>query len=334
MDNSLSKRLFATFERATTGDKLSDLCFQLHYGQLATWREYAEAVIQVQCAWYRELMIGDEVVKVQWNPARITNVVAKAEQNDTGDDKCFLCLSLLPPEQRTILYFDSYLILCNPRPIFTPHFTAATVKHLPQEFFSGLPWMLKLACDLSPDFNVFYNGPRCGASIPWHHHFQIYPRGMLSVDRVLEERGECMEVEGVFFSIPSFSDRGAVMIEGDDLSKVRVATERFVKTLACCLNVDGEPMMNVIAAYSDSFWRIVIFPRIKGRPDAFFKDGGERITVSPGAVEMGGMFVTVNEKDFALLDAETVLSLYREISLPVHDVQDVIRGCVKWTYSG
>ncbi|MCX7817470.1 MAG: DUF4922 domain-containing protein [Syntrophales bacterium] len=329
-----SKRIFATYEGATRGVRLSDLCWHLHYSQLASWREYAEIVTQVQCTWYREVKIGDEVLKIQWNPARMANVLAKTEPNTNEEDFCPLCLSRLPYEQQAVVYFDEYLVLCNPRPIFTPHFTATTAKHVPQDFISGLTWMLKLAYDFSPGFSIFYNGPHCGASIPEHHHFQIYPTGMLPADSVLAKgKGDrYIEINGVIFSVPSFNERGGVLIAGDDSSRLFTAIQRFVKVLARCSKVEGEPLLNVIASYFDSLWRIVIFPRIKGRPDAFYREGNEKIAISPGAVEMGGMFITINEQDFVRLDAESIISLYREISFPVYEIEGLVKGCVEWLY--
>ncbi|MCK7467759.1 MAG: DUF4922 domain-containing protein [Desulfosudis oleivorans] len=46
-----------------------------------------------------------------------------------------------------------------------------------------------------------------------------------------------------------------------------------------------------------------------------FKEGDERIVVSPGVVEMAGVLVTPMEKDFERLDTEAVEGIYREVSL-------------------
>jgi hypothetical protein len=59
----------------------------------------------------------------------------------------------------------------------------------------------------------------------------------------------------------------------------------------------------------------VIFPRRKHRPDAFFKEGDDRIVVSPGAIDMGGLLVTPMEKDFERLDSTALESIYEEVSL-------------------
>ena len=62
-------------------------------------------------------------------------------------------------------------------------------------------------------------------------------------------------------------------------------------------------------------WRLVIFPRRKHRPDAFFREGDARVVVSPGVIDMGGVLITPVEKDFERLDAATVEGIYEEVSL-------------------
>ena len=59
----------------------------------------------------------------------------------------------------------------------------------------------------------------------------------------------------------------------------------------------------------------MIFPRRKHRPDAFFKEGDDRVVVSPGVIDMGGLLITPLEKDFERLDIATIEGIYREVSL-------------------
>ena len=37
-----------------------------------------------------------------------------------------------------------------------------------------------------PDFTIFYNGPKCGASAPDHFHFQACPRGLMPLERDID----------------------------------------------------------------------------------------------------------------------------------------------------
>jgi hypothetical protein len=82
-------------------------------------------------------------------------------------------------------------------------------------------------------------------------------------------------------------------------------------------------MMNLAGFHDGKSWHIALFPRRKHRPDAFFREGDERVVVSPGAVEMAGVLVTPIERDFFRLDAQAVEAIYQEVSL---DRNTVIRA--------
>ena len=50
----------------------------------------------------------------------------------------------------------------------------------------------------------------------------------------------------------------------------------------------------------------IIFPRRKHRPDVYFIKGGDRVLISPAAVDMGGLIVTPVERDFQKVDAAMI----------------------------
>ena len=83
-------------------------------------------------------------------------------------------------------------------------------------------------------------------------------------------------------------------------------------------------MINMIGFCHKGGTRLLLFPRAKHRPDAFFREGDDRIVVSPGAVEMGGVFVTPVERDFERLDAPAVDGIFREVSLDGKTVESAI----------
>mgnify|MGYP002683018093 FL=1 len=58
----------------------------------------------------------------------------------------------------------------------------------------------------------------------------------------------------------------------------------------------------------------MLFPRLKHRPDAYFREGAERLLISPGAADMGGVIITPREKDFLALTPDLVSSLFREVA--------------------
>ena len=67
-----------------------------------------------------------------------------------------------------------------------------------------------------------------------------------------------------------------------------------------------EPMMNILCNFENGTWRIIIFPREKQRPSHFYRNGKNRILVSPAAAELDEIEeiygeVTLNRNDFAKL---------------------------------
>ena len=77
-----------------------------------------------------------------------------------------------------------------------------------------------------------------------------------------------------------------------------------------------EPMFNALGRHDGKFWRLVVFPRRKHRPDIFHREEGERLLVTPGAFEMSGLVVVPRENDFFRIDKPRLLQILREVALP------------------
>ncbi|HJX60390.1 MAG TPA: DUF4922 domain-containing protein, partial [Thermodesulfobacteriota bacterium] len=73
-------------------------------------------------------------------------------------------------------------------------------------------------------------------------------------------------------------------------------------------------------------WRLMIFPRRKHRPEAFFRKGNARVVVSPGVIDMGGLLITPVKRDFERLDAAAVEGIFREVSLEGTIVESAIEA--------
>jgi hypothetical protein len=102
------------------------------------------------------------------------------------------------------------------------------------------------------------------------------------------------------------------------------AFKGFLNALKKVLRIDGEPMMNIAGFYKERRWRLVIFPRRKHRPDAFFREEDAQVVVSPGVIDMGGLLITPIEKDFDRLDTAAVEGIYGEVSLDGETVKRAI----------
>jgi hypothetical protein len=106
------------------------------------------------------------------------------------------------------------------------------------------------------------------------------------------------------------------------------AFTKFFTALKEVITTEDEPMVNIAGFHDGGSWHIALFPRQKHRPDAFFKEGDERIVVSPGVVEMAGVLVTPMERDFERLDAATAEGIYREVSLDGNILAKAIKAMV------
>jgi hypothetical protein len=177
---------------------------------------------------------------------------------------------------------------------------------------------LQIMADFGSSWIILYNGPKCGASAPDHLHFQAIPSGRMPIEiEILEPKQPAFlaQVDGV----PIYRLRGlgreVIALEGNDPVAVGAAFKRFLEALKEAVHSDGEPMVNVMGIYKKKRWRLAVFPRSKHRPDVFFREGDARIVVSPGIIDMAGILVTPVKKDFERLEASSVESIYREVSL-------------------
>ena len=285
--------------------------------QKEEWQGLAEGYAALEALRVREVHGGRWSVKVQFNPRRSVSGTARVDPESIGRRPCFLCREHLPPEQRAILYRDTFLILGNPVPIFPGHLTVAHCRHLPQSLPDHLEMFLRLAEDFGPRMIVFYNGPRCGASAPDHLHFQAAPAGLLPVEKELREpgiRAETKKRGGAVIWRATGIGRGVVVIEGGSAVDMAAAFGAVMGALRRMVSAEDEPMMNVFCTHSGECWRLMIFPRLKHRPAAYDREGEGRLSVSPGAVEMGGVFVTHREEDFRALDPGLIGEIFREVA--------------------
>jgi hypothetical protein len=190
--------------------------------------------------------------------------------------------------------------------------------HLRQSISENIDTFLQLMVDFGSGWTLLYNGPKCGASAPDHLHFQAVPSGKMPIEKEMEEARRLTlprQVEGVALILLRDVGREIVMLQGDEPNKAGAVLKRFLSALKKVLLIDEEPMMNIVGSYSEKKWRLMIFPRRKHRPDIFFKEGDERVVVSPGVIDMGGVLITPVVKDFERLDAAALEGIYKEVSL-------------------
>jgi hypothetical protein len=323
-----SQKVFTIHPKNDPKVALPDRLQQLLLDQKKTWREFADGYDALQATKTRTVDCDGASVTLQFNPQRIKSASARVDKQSLQSRKCFLCIENLPDEQRGILYQDHFLILCNPAPIFDRHFTISHVTHQKQSIEAFPDIFLDLAREFGPSYTIFYNGPKCGASAPDHVHFQACLSNVLPVESLAADdtKRVLKKKEGsVSFWALSTCGRQVIVIESGDKNDMELALHRLVEGMRKTLGVSDEPMINVLCSFAGGIWRLIVFPRSKHRPDVYYRQGDDRVLISPGAVDLGGLIITPIEKDFISVDAKMVKDIFREVSLDGQAVEQILR---------
>ncbi|HYQ57959.1 MAG TPA: DUF4922 domain-containing protein, partial [Draconibacterium sp.] len=255
--------------------------------------------------------------KLQFNPERIVSSAAKVDKQSIEARPCFLCESNRPVEQRG-LTAGNYEVLVNPFPIFTEHFTIPAHAHTPQQIRGNFSAMLELAQKME-GFTLFYNGPKCGASAPDHFHFQAGNFGFMPLDYELDDLkknyGKLWLAKGVEYCAIKDGVRNFFVLESEDRAALENAFESLYNVLSEYSD-EEEPMLNILVAFVNNVWRILVFPRVLHRPLQYFAEGEEHILISPASVDMGGVLIIPKEKDFLKIGKADIKNIMHQVLYP------------------
>jgi hypothetical protein len=270
--------------------------------QRQTWPAFRAGEASLNHMPTKTLTSGDDFIIVQLNAARRSSVLAKTDAQSITARACFLCPENMPPEERGVSFGD-LVILPNPYPCLPMHATIAVREHVPQRIGRRIASFLHLAQVLGPDLAVTYNGPQCGASAPDHFHFQCVPVAGLPIFSQLPSFARRAEIS-------SYSNFGRKMLTfgRSDLAQIQSSIERTIRAFDTV-----EPLINLAAWFDGESFTVLLFRRTCHRPACYFATGPERIVVSPGILEMCGLFVVTHESDFDRMTEETTHSIYREV---------------------
>ncbi|NLE62013.1 MAG: DUF4922 domain-containing protein, partial [Planctomycetes bacterium] len=172
-------------QQATSPGELAYQLSTLWQRQAETWEMLAEGLAALRQARTRTFHVNGWRVTAQCNPARIKSSGAKVDADSLAKRPCFLCTENRPVAQASVPYRDRWLILCNPAPLFEPHYTVAAIDHEPQRVGPAIEGLLSMSRDLDGRYTVFYNGPKSGASAPDHLHLQASRAGALPFETQL-----------------------------------------------------------------------------------------------------------------------------------------------------
>ncbi len=266
--------------------------------QKQNWAQLDSAIKQLGNISTKEFNWGDDnKVVIQFNPARVVSSTAKVDAASIEERPCFLCEKNRPNVQKGIEFLDKYIILANPFPILDNHLTIALHSHVPQRIRKKIGDILSLAEQL-PDYIIFYNGPKCGASAPDHFHMQA---GLKS-DILMQGYNEL---------------RACLIIEGDTKEDVESDFEDVYHYLSKRQPDEDEPMMNIIAFVDQGKYVLHIFPRKAHRPGQYHDSGKRQLMISPGAIDMAGLIITVREEDFNKIRKEDIEDIYSQVSMSI-----------------
>lgn len=293
--------------------------------------------------------LTENMLAVQWNPARIVSTGARIAAKDIQERPCFLCDHNRPKEQHALKMEKHYQILVNPYPILPQHFTIPSRRHTPQSIWTHFSTMRHMAWTM-PRQIVFYNGPMCGASCPDHMHLQAGQRGIVPIERdwkiyenylrkiypltgaqavSMQEAGNTSDTCGLFllegYVCPVFVIR-SMPTETDS-----ILCQRLYRALPI-IGEESEPRINLIS------WRqeggigredeivTLIFPRKKHRPDCYYAEGEGKLVVSPGALDMGGLLITPREEDFRKVTPEWFAEILKEVTMTEEEILPIVEA--------
>ena len=271
---------------------------QLFIAQQRSWAQVKIALEQLQQVRVKEFGWGNDIrVNVQFNPSRMVSASAQVDKISIEKRACFLCGENRAKEQTGIPFLDKYIILVNPFPILPNHLTIPLHSHVPQLIRKKVGDMLTLAEQL-PDYIVFYNGPRCGASAPDHFHWQAGLKSPLLMTGENELRS-------------------CLVIESASKQEVEDRFEDVYQYLHSRQPNEEEPMINALAFVESNSYVLHIFPRKAHRPQQFFEEGKRKLLISPGAIDMAGLIITAREEDFDKIKQEDVEDIYSQVSMSI-----------------
>ena len=291
--------------------------------ELKTWPDaaarYQALAEQVQM---RDLPLGGDIrLRVQFNPSRIVSTGASIDAATLERRPCFLCSENRPAQQHALRAVRGMSLLVNPFPILPRHFTLPSLRHEPQRLGEHFLTMQRLAWNM-PSLMVFYNGPLCGASCPDHLHLQAGSRGVAPLEadwaryasRLHPDRA-CQLLAD--YACPVFVLRSASPAAG---------VEPFRRLEAALPIHEGEtePRMNVVCWRQENELVTLVFPRKKHRPDCYSAPEGERLLVSPGALDMCGLLITPRQEDFQRLTPERAAAILREVTMSPEELQPIL----------
>ena len=301
--------------------------------QLEKWdlcKTNHEALHHIQV---RTFQVGENTIKVQFNPARAVSTCAKLDKSSIEARPCFLCPDHKPEKQNfiDIELDETFQLRVNPYPILPGHLTLSTKTHqwqvLGDKTNRQLPGKLVtwLENHFDKGYAVFYNGATSGASAPDHFHFQAARKKDIPFihdwDRLFKD-AEMKDYEVLpngnicrSYAVNSFCCPIQAFVTHGSAESAPTLIDNYLQSLPTHEN-EPEPRYNLFAWLDDqNNFIVAYFPRAKHRPACYTAEGNEQLLVSPGALDISGLFVTPRKEDFDKITTEDIKRIYKEVTL-------------------
>ena len=274
----------------------------------------------------RDLLFGENTLKVQFNPSRITSTAAAIDKKSIAERPCFLCEHNRPQEQISKPIDGGFELLVNPFPILPTHYTIPSINHEPQAIEKCFPQLQHLLT-LYPQLLAFYNGPLCGASAPDHLHIQAGTSGIVPMQIGWQRLGRNAEKvyqlnEEEHISLLTDYVCPAFVIQANSEETGCMFFNHLYRSLPQ-LSGQTEPMLNIVAWRIGQHYITVVFPRRKHRPDCYYDKGESQMLISPGALDMAGLIITPRELDYQRLTAQQAASLLEEVCVDAESIDEI-----------
>lgn len=300
--------------------------------QLAKWqtaRTNHEALNQIET---RRFELAGNTITVQFNPARAVSTCAKVDKSSIEARKCFLCPENKPNEQDEIIISldEPFSLRINPYPILPGHLTISSLKHqdqvLADKTIRQLPGKLISWLEeyFASGYVLFYNGAKCGASVPDHFHFQAVKQSDVPViqqwERLMETAVRETEIKTEngntysSFQITSYICPIQVFICNHSTDILPEMINQYLESLPLHEG-ESEPRYNLFAWQDKQRgFTMAYFPREEHRPACYTATRGEQLLVSPGALDMAGLLVTPRKEDFDRITESDITKIYKEVA--------------------
>lgn len=286
---------------------------QLYESQLAVWDDFRTRVAQLEDVEWKTFDFGTFKIKAQFNPARAVSSNAKLDKASIAKRKCFLCQENQPEIQEKLTLNERFSLLINPFPILHEHFTLPLNSHKEQEIKPYIADFLDFTQRM-PNHTLLYNGPQCGASAPDHIHFQAVKRGQIPFEKEYKQLGRKRILGDDQAHAEELLDFGrkCIVIESSSPKEVE---QLFLQIYQQYQEGTEEPKWNIFSLYEDNAWHLFLFMRKTHRPTQFFAEGDDYMMISPGAIDIAGVFVLPRREDFDRINKEIIEDVLKQVSL-------------------